>query len=56
MNNPSQTARLLANRAPVSAHLNSDQTSLIVTTVEVPIGTEQVVSKTTSINLADALE
>jgi dipeptidyl aminopeptidase/acylaminoacyl peptidase len=56
MNNPSQTARLLANRAPVSAHLNSDQTSLIVTTVEVPIGTEQVVSKTTSINLADGLE
>ena len=56
MNNPSSTARLLANRAPVSAHLSDDQQSLIVNTVEIPIGSQDALKKTWVINLATGQE
>ena len=56
MNSPSSTARLLANRAPVSAHLSDDQQSLIVNTVEIPIGSQDALKKTWVINLATGQE
>ena len=56
MNNPSSTARLLANRAPVSAHLSDDQLSLLVTTLEIPIGAQHALKKSWSINLATGQE
>lgn len=56
MNSPSSTARLLANRAPVSAHLSDDQLSLIVGTVEIPISSKDALKKSWSINLATGQE
>jgi dipeptidyl aminopeptidase/acylaminoacyl peptidase len=56
MNSPSSTARLLANRAPVSAHLSDDHQSLIVDTVEIPIGSHDALKKSWSLNLATGQE
>ncbi|MBJ7509301.1 MAG: hypothetical protein JHD37_08685, partial [Ilumatobacteraceae bacterium] len=56
MNSPSSTARLLANRAPMSAHLSDDQLSLIVGTVEIPISSKDALKKSWSINLATGQE
>jgi len=56
MNSPSSTARLLANRAPVSAHLSDDHQSLIVDTVEIPIGSQDALKKSWSLNLATGHE
>jgi dipeptidyl aminopeptidase/acylaminoacyl peptidase len=56
MNSPSSTARLLANRAPVSAHLSDDHQSLIVDTVEIPIGSHDALKKSWSLNLATGRE
>ena len=56
MNSPSSTARLLANRAPMSAHLSDDQLSLIVGTVEIPISSKDALKKSWSLNLATGHE
>ena len=56
MNNQSTTAQYLANRAPVSARLSDDHSSLIVNTVEIPMGSDHVVSHSWAINLATGHE
>ena len=56
MNNQSTTAQYLANRAPVSARLSDDHTSLIVNTVEIPMGSDHVVNHSWAINLATGHE
>jgi dipeptidyl aminopeptidase/acylaminoacyl peptidase len=56
MNDQSTTAQYLANRAPISAHLSDDHTSLIVNTVEIPMGSDHVVNHSWAINLATGVE
>ena len=56
MNNQSTTAQYLANRAPVSARLSDDHSSLIVNTVEIPMGSDHVVNHSWAINLATGHE
>jgi dipeptidyl aminopeptidase/acylaminoacyl peptidase len=48
----STTAKFLANRSPVSAYLTDDQKSLVVNTVEIPIGSDHVVHRASAINIA----
>ena len=56
MNDNSITARYLANRAPVSAHLSEDGLSLVVNTAQVPLGSDAVVYQSWSINIANGHE
>ena len=56
MNDVSTTAKLLANRAPISAYLTEDQKSLVVRTVEIPIGSDRVEYTSCSINIATGTE
>jgi len=56
MNDRSITARYLANRAPVSAHLSDDQLSIVVNTAQVPLGSDAVVYQSWSINIANGHE
>ena len=56
MNDQSTTAQYLANRAPVSARLSDDHSSLIVNTVEIPMGSDHVVNHSWAINLATGVE
>ena len=56
MNDNSITARYLANRAPVSAHLSDDQLSIVVNTAQVPLGSDGVVYQTWAINIATGHE
>jgi dipeptidyl aminopeptidase/acylaminoacyl peptidase len=47
----STTAKFLANRSPISAYLTDDQKSLVVNTVEIPIGSDHVVHRACAINI-----
>ena len=51
MSEISTTAKFLANRSPISAYLTDDQKSLVVNTVEIPIGSDHVVHRACAINI-----
>ena len=52
MSKISTTAKFLTNRSPISAYLTDDQESLVVNTVEIPIGSDHVVHRASAINIA----
>ncbi len=56
MNDNSITARYLANRAPISAHLSDDHLSILVNTAQIPFGSDEVVYQSCAIDLATGQE
>ena len=52
MSKISTTAKFLTIRSPISAYLTDDQESLVVNTVEIPIGSDHVVHRASAINIA----